>query len=131
MVEVVYKFDEKLLRMFEKVSRSLKYDSNIFFVHKHIYIWTPQPITLPRSRCACRVTRRSVEHSTPHTDGAPLHFTGLSYILTFYLLPMLEECGRGSISLQFSVTYQVETDQCKRSFDSVKSDLPLFLLTSS
>ena len=22
--------------MFEKVSRSLKYDSNIFFVHKHI-----------------------------------------------------------------------------------------------
>ena len=23
--------------MFEKVSRSLKYDSNIFFVHKHIY----------------------------------------------------------------------------------------------
>ena len=28
---------EVLLRMFEKVSRSLKYDSNIFFVHKHIY----------------------------------------------------------------------------------------------
>ena len=26
--------------MFEKVSRSLKYDSNIFFVHKHIYIYT-------------------------------------------------------------------------------------------
>ena len=25
--------------MFEKVSRSLKYDSNIFFVHKHIYIY--------------------------------------------------------------------------------------------
>ena len=24
--------------MFEKVSRSLKYDSNIFFVHKHIYV---------------------------------------------------------------------------------------------
>ena len=23
--------------MFEKVSRSLKYDSNFFFVHKHIY----------------------------------------------------------------------------------------------
>ena len=43
--------------MFEKVSRSLKYDSNIFFVHKHIYIyiWTPQPITLPRSRCVCGV----------------------------------------------------------------------------
>ena len=25
--------------MFEKVSRSLKYDSNIFFVHKHINIY--------------------------------------------------------------------------------------------
>ena len=30
---------EVLLPMFEKVSRSLKYDSNIFFVHKHIYIY--------------------------------------------------------------------------------------------
>ena len=27
---------EFLPQMFEKVSRSLKYDSNIFFVHKHI-----------------------------------------------------------------------------------------------
>ena len=26
--------------MFEKVSRSLKYDSNIFFDHKHIYMDT-------------------------------------------------------------------------------------------
>ena len=25
--------------MFEKVSPSLKYDSNIFFIHKHIYIY--------------------------------------------------------------------------------------------
>ena len=25
--------------MFEKVSRSLKYDSNIFFDHRHIYIY--------------------------------------------------------------------------------------------
>ena len=24
-------------------------------------------------------TRHSVEHSTPHADGARLHFTGLSY----------------------------------------------------
>ena len=31
MVELVYKFDKKsYLRMFEKVSRPLKYDSNIF-----------------------------------------------------------------------------------------------------
>ena len=31
VVELVYKFD-----MFEKVSRSLKYDSRIFLVYKHI-----------------------------------------------------------------------------------------------
>ena len=30
---------EVLLRMFEKVSRYLKYDSNFFSVHKHIYIY--------------------------------------------------------------------------------------------
>ena len=49
--------------MFEKVSRSLKYDSNIFFrpqTHIYIYIWTPQPITLPRSRCACGVKSKHV-----------------------------------------------------------------------
>ena len=51
---------EVLLRMFEKVSRSLKYDSNIFFVHKHIYTRTPDPITLPRSHCTCGVTTRSI-----------------------------------------------------------------------
>ena len=45
---------EVLLRMFEKVSRSLNYDSNFFLVHKNI-IWTPAPITLPHSRCACGV----------------------------------------------------------------------------
>ena len=28
---------EVLLRMFEKVNRSVKYDSNFFFVVKHIY----------------------------------------------------------------------------------------------
>ena len=32
--------------MLERVSRSLKYDSNIFFVHKHIYIYTKYS-TLP------------------------------------------------------------------------------------
>ena len=38
VLEPVYKFDEKVLpRMFEKVSRSLKYDSN-FFDHKHIQV---------------------------------------------------------------------------------------------
>ena len=33
--------------MFEKVSRSLKYDSNYFFVHKHIYIYyIPPPLSV-------------------------------------------------------------------------------------
>ena len=78
--------------------------------------------------------RRSVEHSTPHADGAP--YISLAYLIyfrmiKFYLLPMLAKYGRGSISLQSPVTYQVETDQCKRSFESVTPDLPLFLLTTS
>ena len=30
---------EVLLSTFEKVSRSLKYDSNYFFDHRHIYIY--------------------------------------------------------------------------------------------
>ena len=33
-------------------------------------------------------TKRSVEHCTPHANGAPLHFIGFAYILKFYLLPM-------------------------------------------
>ena len=55
--------------MFEKVSRSLKYDSNIFFVHKHIYIWTPQPITLPRSRCTCGVINSQGPHFSPRSTA--------------------------------------------------------------
>ena len=39
---------EVLLRMFEKVSRSLKYYSNIFF-RPQTYIWTRGSITLPRA----------------------------------------------------------------------------------
>ena len=35
---------EVLLSTFEKVSRSLKYDSNFFFDHRHIYI-TEKPFT--------------------------------------------------------------------------------------
>ena len=44
-------------------------------------------------------------------------------MIMFYLLPMLAECGRGSISLQSPVTYQVEMDQFKRNFESVTPDL--------
>ena len=51
--------------MFEKVSQSLKYDS-IFFVHKYIYIWTPTPITLPRSCCACGVMTSSLTLCDAH-----------------------------------------------------------------
>ena len=51
-------------RMFEKLSRSLKYDS-IFLVHKHmyyIYIWTPTPITLPplALRMRCNETKATI-----------------------------------------------------------------------
>ena len=115
MVELVYKLTRSLPRLFEKVSRLLKCHS-YFLGESYTYIYTLY-----------------IEHSIPHADGAPLHFTSLSYIfrmIMFYLLPMLAECGRGSISLQSSVIYQVETDQCKRSFESVSPDLPLFLLTS-
>ena len=42
VVELVYKFDT---RKFEKVSQSLKYESKIVLVHKHI-IWTPTPLAL-------------------------------------------------------------------------------------
>ena len=63
-------------------------------------------------------------------------YISLAYLIyirmvVLYLLPMLAVCGIGSISLQLPVTYQVETDQCKRSFEFVTPDLPLLLLTSS
>ena len=73
--------------MFEKVSRFLKYDSNFFFDHRHIYIWTPRSITLPRSRCACGVMSTGVQVSTSYeqclelpraiatTDGKPVKGT--------------------------------------------------------
>ena len=38
--------------MFEKVSRSLKYDSNFFFVHKHIYIYGLHNRSLYSARAA-------------------------------------------------------------------------------
>ena len=31
------------------------------------------------------IRKRCLEHCTPHANGAPLYFTGLSYILKFYL----------------------------------------------
>ena len=43
-------------------------------------------------------------------------FVFLCFRMMFY------ECGRGSISLQSPATYQVETDRCKRSFESVIPD---------
>ena len=33
------------------------------------------------------ITGGSVEHCTPHAGGAPLHFTGLTRMIKFYLLP--------------------------------------------
>ena len=53
MVELVYKFDEVLLRMFEKVSRSLKYDSNFFsFTNIYIYIYGHHNRSLYPARAA-------------------------------------------------------------------------------
>ena len=46
VVDLVYKFREVLLSMFEEVSRSLKYDSN-YFLSINIRTWTPN-IFLPR-----------------------------------------------------------------------------------
>ena len=55
--------------MFEKVRRSLKYNS-IFFLSTNIYIqWTPIPITLPRLRCACRINIISHLIPTPKTSS--------------------------------------------------------------
>ena len=48
--------------MFEKVIRSLKYDSNFFLVHKHIYIYIYEDTNTnhftPLARCACGVIRK-------------------------------------------------------------------------
>ena len=55
-------------------------------------------------------TRRSVEHCTLH-PMAP-HYISLAYLIYFrmikiYLIPICWQCGRGSISLQSPVAYQV------------------------
>ena len=75
--------------------------------------------------CNSCATRRSVEHNTPHANGAPLAYL-IYFRMMFYLLRMLAECGRGSISFQSPVTYQVETDQRKGSFESVMPDCYLY-----
>ena len=59
-VELVYKFDEKSYCECLKGESISKVRFKYFFhpqTHIYIYIWTPQPITLPRSRCACGVTK--------------------------------------------------------------------------
>ena len=59
--------------MFEKVSRSLKYDSKIFFVHKHIYIYyIPPPHTVHFSMTRS-VRYQPILHTlyyTQHTEHA-------------------------------------------------------------
>ena len=47
-----------------------------FFFPRDWNRWTLHKHHFPRTK-----TRHSVEHCTPHTDGARLHFTGLSYRL--------------------------------------------------
>ena len=48
MVELVYKFDERECLKSELIEVQIQK----IFIHD---IWTPTPITLPRSRCTCRV----------------------------------------------------------------------------
>ena len=73
------------------------------------------------------IIKQDAQLSTvPRTSMVPCYIS-LGYLIyyrmiTFYLLPMLAECGRGNISLQSPVTYQVEIDQCKKNFESVTSD---------
>ena len=50
MVELVYKFDEVLLRMFEKVSRLLKYDSKFFGLQTNIYIYQKNHLLVNEKR---------------------------------------------------------------------------------
>ena len=57
VIELVYKLTRSSTAMFEKVSRSLKYDS---FVHKHIYlIYICGPL-YPRLCCVCGVMSSTV-----------------------------------------------------------------------
>ena len=101
----------------------------------YIYKYTTQqissvaPVTLTIKTESNKTLSRA-QYPARRWRPATFHCAYLRMI-TFYLLPMLGECGRGSISLQSPVTYQVETDQCTRNFESVMPDLPLFLLTSS
>ena len=73
------------------------------------------------------IIKQDAQLSTvPHTLMVPCYIS-LAYLIyfrmiTFYLLPMLAECGRGNISLQSPVTYQVEMDQSKKIFESVTPD---------
>ena len=81
------------------------------------------------------LTKQDAQLSTITRTPMGPRYISVAYLIyfrvMFYLLPMLAECGRGSISIQSPVTYQVETDQCKRSFESVMPGvLTLFLLTS-
>ena len=54
VVELVYKSDEKSFCECLKGESIAKVRFRYFFCPQ-TYIWTPAPITLPRSRCACGV----------------------------------------------------------------------------
>ena len=66
--------------MFEKVSRSLKYDSNIFFVHKHYIYYIPPPLTVHFS-----MTRSVRYQPILHTLYYTLH-TEHAYCLSYRFL---------------------------------------------
>ena len=66
--------------MFEKVSRSLKYDSIFFFVHKHIIYYIPPPLTVHFS-----MTRSVRYQPILHTLYYTLH-TEHAYCLSYRFL---------------------------------------------
>ena len=61
VVELVYKFEEVLPQMFEKVSQSHKYDSIIPQTCEYVYIYmdtSPKHIT----HCSCMCMRGKIMH---------------------------------------------------------------------
>ena len=87
--------------MFEKVSRSLKYDSKIFLVHKHIYIYVDT----------------NTDHFTPlalHVRGNSLHGCVTSFgpiRLTTSTCTCMSKNIRGTL-LRASATYYIGIAGC-------------------
>ena len=79
--------------MFEKVSRFLKYDSNIFFVHKHMYIYLPPPLTVhfPMTHSVRYQPILHTLYYTLHTEHAYcLSYRFLNNVVTTTVIEVVE-----------------------------------------